>query len=393
MKILYAFPRIPFPESDGGAQAMADTVKLFHEMGHEMYFVGFDSEVHEQSTEELENYGTNCSVPGQFQQYTKVDAFKNLFSELPLQIAVRMRDSLFLESLEKVGDINFDIAFLDMIHVGKFIPLIRTHFPRCKIVVRSHNAEFQIITDLTANRNYLERFFLYHQSKKLKVFEQNVLDSSDGVIFLSEEDRAKFALPKMSAIIPPSISFSATKEQSKFRPHQFFMFGSWKWQPNEEGLRWFLDNVWTYFSSENPHATLRIAGGGLQLSLSDYTNTEYVGFLSDEDLNARIAESTAVIAPLFSGSGIKMKVLRAMAVGSVVIGNKKAFQGINATHQNPVVATPFEFLNSMKQLSTNESENKTIRSANLNFVDEYFSKKAISKKYSNFFEKVLSSKN
>lgn len=88
-----------------------------------------------------------------------------------------------------------------------------------------------------------------------------------------------------------------------------------------------------------------------------------------------------------------MKVLRAMAVGSVVIGNKKAFQGINATHQNPVVATPFEFLNSMKQLSTNESENKTIRSANLNFVDEHFSKKAISKKYSDFFEKVFSSKN
>lgn len=372
---------------------MADTVKLFYEMGHEMYFVGFESEMHEQSTEELENYGTSCTVQGHFRQYTKIDAFKNLFSNLPLQIAVRMQDSLFLESLEKVGNINFDIAFLDMIHVGKFIPLIKKRFPSLKIITRSHNAEFEIITDLTANRNYIERYFLYHQSRKLKTFEENVLAFSDGVVFLSSQDLSKFNHHKISEVIPPSVSFSTKAHLSFFQPNRFFMFGSWKWQPNEEGLRWFLDNVWTYFSSENPHATLRIAGGGLELSLEEYSNTEYLGFLSDEDLNDRIAESTAVIAPLFSGSGIKMKVLRAMALGSVVIGNKKAFQGIGASHQNPVVATPFEFLNSMKELSTNESENKSIRSDNLNFVDEHFSKKAIAKKYSAFFEKVLSSKN
>ena len=52
----------------------------------------------------------------------------------------------------------------------------------------------------------------------------------------------------------------------------------------------------------------------------------YLGFVQDS--YARIVQSSAVIVPLFTGAGVKVKVLDSFTTGTPVIGTDVAFEGI-----------------------------------------------------------------
>lgn len=53
---------------------------------------------------------------------------------------------------------------------------------------------------------------------------------------------------------------------------------------------------------------------------------EYLGFMDNPYV--QIAKCQALIAPLFNGAGVKVKVIEALALGTPVIGTDIAFEGI-----------------------------------------------------------------
>ena len=109
---------------------------------------------------------------------------------------------------------------------------------------------------------------------------------------------------------------------------EYVMFGSWNRPENRKGLVWLL-KIWKekYLTV---NTKLVIIGGGLdkviQEEISGFSNVFYTGFVADPYL--RIANARALIAPLFQGAGVKVKVIEALACGTPVIGTHVAFEGI-----------------------------------------------------------------
>lgn len=110
-------------------------------------------------------------------------------------------------------------------------------------------------------------------------------------------------------------------------------FGKWKRADNFDGLRWFIENVYPHLSLD---INIVIIGIGLPDNflkrISNLKNISYLGFV--ENPYKMIANSLFVVSPLFSGAGVKVKVVEALACGTPVIGSEIAFEGISSDYNS-----------------------------------------------------------
>jgi glycosyltransferase involved in cell wall biosynthesis len=109
----------------------------------------------------------------------------------------------------------------------------------------------------------------------------------------------------------------------------FIFFGLWSRKENLDGLLWFVKKVVPLI---NPSFNIRflVIGDGLSKKvIKKYltpNNIDYLGFV--DHLLDIIYTSCAVIAPLFTGAGIKVKVIDAFTTGTPVIGTDITFEGL-----------------------------------------------------------------
>lgn len=104
----------------------------------------------------------------------------------------------------------------------------------------------------------------------------------------------------------------------------FVMYGAWNRPENREGLEWFLENV----IKNVCNVPIKIIGPGLSSYIIDgIANIEYLGFVDNPyDI---IARSQGLLAPIFKGAGVKVKVIETLSTGTPVIGTEIAFEGID----------------------------------------------------------------
>lgn len=110
-------------------------------------------------------------------------------------------------------------------------------------------------------------------------------------------------------------------------------FGKWGRRDNLDGLIWFFDQV---YNKIHRKIEILIIGLGLPDSicskLSKYSNVKYLGYVKDPYYI--ISSSLSLVSPLFSGAGVKVKVIEALACGTPVIGTGISFEGIDANFRS-----------------------------------------------------------
>jgi glycosyltransferase involved in cell wall biosynthesis len=109
--------------------------------------------------------------------------------------------------------------------------------------------------------------------------------------------------------------------------NKYVFYGAWNRKDNSDGLLWFMQKV---FPNTRPDIYFEIIGQGMPESMQEMIihneRIKYLGFVDDPI--GIILESAALIAPIFQGAGIKVKVLETLATGTPVIGTSLAFEGI-----------------------------------------------------------------
>lgn len=136
----------------------------------------------------------------------------------------------------------------------------------------------------------------------------------------------------------------------------FVLFGNWRRADNTQGLMWFFKNVYPHVQQKR----IKIVGANMPQKafklLSSYSNVEYLGFVDNP--YPLIANSIAVIAPLFSGAGIKVKVVESLACGAPVLGTAVAFEGVSTICNNFMLhaETAAEYIHSMNEIHFSISE-------------------------------------
>jgi glycosyltransferase involved in cell wall biosynthesis len=124
----------------------------------------------------------------------------------------------------------------------------------------------------------------------------------------------------------------------------FCFFGAWNRAENSDGLKWFVQKV----APLCPDQRFVIIGGSmpeeLKTLIQHTANMQYDGFV--ENPYPRIARAKALVAPVFSGAGVKVKVIESLACGTPVLGTHIALEGIA-----PIVAGAMTECNTTDELA------------------------------------------
>jgi glycosyltransferase involved in cell wall biosynthesis len=104
--------------------------------------------------------------------------------------------------------------------------------------------------------------------------------------------------------------------------------GNFQHPPNTRAVTFFAEKVMPLLLERFPSAELRVYGSKMSneiRALDGKNGVRVLGFV--EDLRAALRESTAMVAPLFTGTGMRIKVMEALGAGALVIGTDLSIRG------------------------------------------------------------------
>lgn len=345
MKILQLCKKFPYPLKDGEAIAVNSLSKSLRELGCEVTLLAMNTTKHFYDISQL---------PKDFNHYVAIHtelidnrlkpwgAFANLFSKKSYHIS-RFESAAFHHKLiQLLQSQTFDIIQLESPYLAPYIPTIR-QYSNAKIAMRAHNVEHEIWHRVAYNSRFLlKKWYLKHLTKKLQRYEIEQLKHYDLLIPITQRDLDifRFLGYKKAAVVAP------VGVNSKDYPADFSSFqkalslgfiGSLDWMPNQEGLRWFFDQVWFPLQRQFPTLTFHIAGRNAPNWLKQLTLPNVVFHGEVPDAKAFMNQHSIMVVPLFSGSGMRVKILEGMALGRVIITTSMGLEGIDTQHLREVL--------------------------------------------------------
>lgn len=156
----------------------------------------------------------------------------------------------------------------------------------------------------------------------------------DYLIAVSERDLRKFkSLGYKNGAMSSPIGLDLRNYKNRFTTQisdDLCFIGALDWIPNMEGLTWFLDHVWPELSKMYPELKFHIAGRNTPESLKNINIKNVIVHGEVSDAVEFVSKYSMMIVPLFSGSGMRVKILEGMALGRVVITTTLGKEGISA---------------------------------------------------------------
>ena len=209
----------------------------------------------------------------------------------------------------------------------------------------SRAADFDPLGEFAANvpaalrpalrRPSVYRPLLAFEARRLRKREVELAQDFDAALLISSTEvdllrqrSGSSRVSRLSPLLPDVLPLP----RAVVDPPEFVFLGRLNIPHNDDGICSFLQLAGPELSRRWPGAKVRIVGSGpspalqrLAAEQSDLVVLE--GFV--RDLNEVFSRATALIAPLRFGSGVKIKVIDALARGLPVIGTSSAFEGID----------------------------------------------------------------
>ena len=388
MKILQLCRKFPYPLKDGESIAVTSLARAYRELGATLTLLSFNTIKHFCEIDKLpttfNHYETIHTV--YLDNYPEpVGAFLNLFSKKSYHIS-RFTTTEFSEALmEVLKNTSFDIIQLESVYFAPYLPMIKK-LSTAKVVMRAHNVEFEIWERVAENTTFLpKKWYLKYLVYKLKRYEIAQLVNYDLLLAMTQKDLAYFQKLgyKNTSLVTP-IGLPITDYQlSEITPQlpALSFIGSLDWVPNQEGLNWFLEKVWLNLRKQFPQLELHIAGRNTPDSIFEKAGNGVIVHGEVPDARAFLLKYPISIVPLFSGSGMRVKILESMALGRVVITTQLGLEGIPAKHKQEVLIadTQDEFIKNIRWVIHKESKVLALRKAARNFIEKNYDNKYIAK--------------
>ena len=341
MRILQLCHKFPWPLKDGAAIASTYLAKAFAELGSEVTLLSMNTSKHWFDTSEL---------PRNFDHYSDIQTVfvNNHIRPLPALLNLLSKKSYHVERFDNADfadrlaallqNGSFDIVQLESLYLTPYIPVIRK-YTKAMIVLRAHNVEHEIWERVAEKSNPLKKWYLQKITPRLRQYEIEHLNEYDLVAGISERDLQQFralGLHKPATVTPIGLDCRDYRADaaSFSRPLSLSFIGSLDWMPNQEGLRWFLDEVWLpVLAPAFPELTFHIAGRTAPRWLCELKMERVVFHGEVPSSPDFLNQHSVMVVPLLSGGGMRAKILEGMAVGKVVLSTGVGMEGIDARHR------------------------------------------------------------
>lgn len=270
---------------------------------------------------------------------------------------------------EKIVDIletgGYDTVFIDTSNFGRLAKIVKKRFPGILVISFFHNIEklYALSKVKVEGLHYLPMYLSNSYNEALAV------KYSDKLVVLNKRDNKelnKYYSCEAHAVLPlwykdeyPDIErISLSTSEKRSDKLQLLFLGSY-FHANIEGVTWFIENV-----LDSVNAELVVAGRGMEKLKDTVSETEKLKILGTVDSLLDVyLQADIVIAPIFSGSGIKVKTGEAFRFGKFVVGTSEAFEGYSITDgkEGIICNTADEFTTFLNTYTSHSIFNKASR--------------------------------
>lgn len=399
MKILQLCKKFPYPLKDGEAIAVTYLAKALHELGAELTLLSMNTTKH---------YFDRSTLPDDFDHYQAIHlvdvdnrvkakaAFLNLFTKESYHIARFVSKEFEAQLITLLQATAYDIIQLETLYLAPYMEVIR-QYSSAKIVMRSHNVEHEIWKRVTNNTKLgPKKFYLHLLTSRLKRFELEQLNSYDLLVAITARDLEFFE--RLGATIPSHVTpIGLDLEDYTYQAQvltaspSFCFIGSLDWMPNTEGIEWILEDVWPKVLAQQPNAQLHIAGRNTPAAWLEQTwpNVHIHGEVPSA--TEFIQAHEVMLVPLFSGSGMRVKILEGMALGKVVVSTSLGLEGIAATDGKEVLVanTVDEFVKALVHCHQVPQELPAMGAAAVHFLQEHYDNVRVAQQLLNRYQELL----
>lgn len=398
MNILQLCIRVPYPPVDGGSIAMYNMQKALHENNAKLKVLAFNTIKQPVDIEKLDKaYLDMTKIEGVYldNRIKPFAALFNLFTGESYHIIRFIRRDFEEKLIEILKKEKFDVIQLESLYMIPYIETIRS-YSDAFVVLRTHNIEHLIWQRLAANaKNLLRKWYLNLLAERLQHYEMWALNRVDAIVALTKEDHE--SMVKLGAEIPINISpigidIKDYNVVENTEEPVIFHLGAMDWMPNQEGIKWFLENVWPAIKLEYPTVKLKFAGKKMPEEFFKYADPQCeVNDFVDDGMKYMQSGSIMVV-PLFSGSGMRVKIIEGLALGKAIVTTTVGLEGIPAINQKDVLVADnaAQFIESLRDLLNHPNRIKELGANARLLAETHFDNPGIGKRLLNFYSELIS---
>lgn len=394
MNILHLCTKVPIPPKDGGALATQSFISLEQAGNHKVTVIAANTPKHKINPAPITSFNIIAvDVDTRIRFAALISNF--IFSHKPYNFfRFRSREFKF-QLIELLKSEKFDIIQIEGPQMAVYLPEIKK-YSKAKVLLRAHNVEHMVWEGVAKeSKSLLKRFYLNNLAKRIKKFEGSVISNADGVIAISEVDLQyirSFSHPQKCVVIPFAINSSNYTPSEKTDPGTIFYIGALDWIPNQSGLLWFVDNVWPLLMQKKTGLSFHVAGRNAPLWITEHLKKTGIHFHGEiDDAQSFMNRYQIMVVPLFSGSGIRIKIMEGMALAKAIVTTSKAVEGLEIVHKKHAMTanSPEEFLSDIEKLIENTGLINSIGLEARSYICKEFDTLVLSNRIEEFYKNLF----
>lgn len=269
------------------------------------------------------------------------ELLRNVASPLPYAIAKYRSAALTAEIRRLVREESVDVVVCDFLAPSLNVPADLG----CRTVLFQHNVEAMIWQrHAEVARNPVARAYFGEQWRRMRRFEAAECRRFDRVITVSPQDAAAIrdAYGVADAVdVPTGVDTEFFRPSGAVAPSPSGMVftGSMDWLPNEDGIRWFAEEVLPRIRAAEPAATLTVVGRHPPAAVRQLAERDAGVVVTGTvpDVRPYVEAAALFVVPLRIGGGTRLKIFEAMAMERPVVSTTVGAEGLPVTEGQDIL--------------------------------------------------------
>ena len=329
MKLLSAGYRVPYPLRDGGN---VQSYGYLRELGrrHDDSYLGRADEPRPEAERQLKTFCRHVEIVVDPFRLGLGDRCRALAGGYPFGV-ITSADPFFRRFRDVLGQEPFDLVHLSGVDTAllalEALEVAPVVWDVCDCTSRYYARQ------AGAERGFWRRRWYRLQAARYRRLERRLF-RRDLTVFVSSESEAAAFRKGVGPwrcrveVVPSGVDPVPAAPLDQAPPRLAFT-GALDYRPNADAVRYLCREIFPRVRRLYPDARLAIIGGGATpqlVSACAGDGVEFLGFVPD--VFEALRQSTIFVCPMREGTGIKIKLLEAMASGLPIVATPLALEGI-----------------------------------------------------------------
>ncbi len=396
MRILFLAHLFPLPLDSGGKIKSYHTLRILSG-AHDVFTVSYlRGEDEAQLVPELRKLGDGIEIDLTRTKITQLaDLTTSILTNRSFIISRDYRAQMHRAIREAVDSFKPDVIHIDHLQMAQFVDFNGPY----KVVLDNHNVESLIIQRVAQTAESVAvRTYAALEWPKLRKYELDICRRSDLVLMVSEQDVASLRAldSQLGAVEAVPIGVDVDHFQPVERvadSKNILSIGTMHWPPNVDSMLYFHREILPLVSQRVPNCSLTIAGQKPVDSiraLAEDKRVDIIGYVDDDRQLSR--QCGVFIVPLRSGSGVRVKILNALAMGLPVVSTSIGAEGlaVNSGEHLLIADTPNDFADAVVKILTDRELADRLGANGRRLVYEEYSWERVGQRLLSLYDGLMS---